>query len=217
MSVVYFPQRNRLAGAVLETPPDRDTMEVPTVLSQHTPLVTIEQEEWRPVVGWEGLYEVSSLARVRRIAGGAGATPGRILCPSPIPGGYVTVGLCRDGRRYTKGVHVLVAHAFLGHCPPGHEVHHRDNNRANPLPGNLEYLTHAENIRHAVEFGNFCKGERGVHARLTEQSVREIRLSSLNNTQLGRLYGVTRTAIAAVRSGRSWGHLDRPVAVAGDP
>lgn len=59
-----------------------------------------------------------------------------------------------DGQQVERlCVHVLVAHAFLGPCPPDHEVNHKDGDKANNRWDNLEYLTHAENMQHAVRIG----------------------------------------------------------------
>lgn len=167
----------------------------------------LPDEEWRAVVGWEGLYEVSNLARVRRVAGGVGASPGRVLRPHPIYSGYLHVSLTRANRSKLLYVHVLVARAFLGPCPPGHEVNHCDSNRANCVLTNLEYLTHVENMQHATTVGLMAKGERHVRARLNESAVREIRRSSRSNAQLAQTYGVSAGVVSAVRCGRSWKHV----------
>jgi len=62
----------------------------------------------------------------------------------------MSVGLY-DGQRFS--VHVLVCEAFRGLKPPGREVNHRDSNKANNAPGNLEWLTRRENIHHAIAAG----------------------------------------------------------------
>src|SRR3972149_1183846 len=98
----------------------------------------LPSEEWRPVVGWEGWYEVSNLGRVRRIKEAAGTRRGHILRWAV--GGkppYPRVFLCREGKVLTKRVHRLVAEAFLGPCPEGQEVNHKDGDKANPRASNL--------------------------------------------------------------------------------
>lgn len=55
------------------------------------------QEQWRPVVGWQGIYEISDLGRVRRIAAGRGNRGvGRVLRGRPLRGGYLRVRLGRE-------------------------------------------------------------------------------------------------------------------------
>jgi hypothetical protein len=159
-------------------------------------------EEWRPVAGYEGLYEVSSLGRVRRA--------GRVLKPGRNPRtGYLVVSLWHDGKGETHTVHRLVAHAFIGPCPPGQHVNHRDFDRANARADNLEYLTPAENNRHTVTHGRGVKshGERHYSARLTEADVRAIRESDEQHTTLARRYGVTAETVRSIRHRQTWRHL----------
>lgn len=111
-------------------------------------------EQWRPVVGWEGLYEVSSEGRVRSFRRGAN---GRVLRPGIASHGYPTVAL---GRGNTQSVHVLVAAAFLGPCPEGQEVRHRDGKRTNPRMENLHYGTRGQNIADAILSGSFFSDRR---------------------------------------------------------
>lgn len=94
--------------------------------------------EWRPVVRLEGRYEVSSGGDVRRVHDGL--IPRRR--PNK-PGGYQQVCIaCR-----MRFVHQLVAAAFLGPCPDGFEIDHKDGDRDHNAAANLEYVTHAENMR----------------------------------------------------------------------
>lgn len=123
------------------------------------------QQIWRPIAGYEGLYEVSSLGRVRSLDrevevpctrwGGVMMRPirGRELRPFPDCNGYETVTLCISSRRWAASVHRLVAEAFcdkLGDCD---EVNHKDGVKQNNDHTNLEWTTHQANVVHAVEAG----------------------------------------------------------------
>lgn len=118
-------------------------------------------EEWRSVAGFEGLYEVSDQGNVRRSGKaaqhgngyGGGARLGRVLKPQVVNGGYLVVQLWQDGRPRTCLVHSLVAVAFLGSMPEGQEVNHKNGNKLDNTPGNLEYLTRSENNLHAYRTG----------------------------------------------------------------
>lgn len=119
------------------------------------------EEEWRPVVGWEGYYEVSSLGRVRNVASGPGRRVGHIL--KTHAGRYVQVGLCRGGNPQTHYVHRLVCEAFNG-PPPSPEttdVLHWDDNPANNTPGNLRWGTVSDNLRDAVRNGGYRNQNTG--------------------------------------------------------
>lgn len=125
----------------------------------------IDGEAWRPVVAYEGLYEVSDHGRVRRVAPASGTQAGRVLRHWPDRRGYRRVGLNRADQRSVSSVHRLVAAAFLGPCPPGLQVNHKDGKKANNRPSNLEYVTSAENNQHAIRTGlRSSKRERAAKA-----------------------------------------------------
>lgn len=170
--------------------------------AQCTPLAKDDQEEWRPAPGWEGWYDVSNLGRVRRVRG---VTAGRIVSMRPLPNGYLTVALSRPGKAQTRAVHRLVALAFLGPCPPGMEIDHKDNDRANPAASNLQYLTHLDNMRQAVARGTIAR-RAGVrtNTKLTLEQVREIRASTVHHGTLQWQYGVTAEQIVRIRRGKAW-------------
>jgi hypothetical protein len=115
-------------------------------------------EEWRPIPGWEGIYEVSSHGRVysaRRFRARGG-----LLIPN-IYDGYPRVLLCDRSRQVRVRVHQLVALAFLG-PPEGRHVRHLDGDPDNNHIDNLAYGWHRENTLDTVDHG------RHNNARKTE-------------------------------------------------
>lgn len=116
-------------------------------------------EIWLPVVGYEGMYEVSSYGRVQslsRFKSNGVWQEGRILRPGPQRRGYLTVSLCdAKGAIRSFKVHLLVLEAFVGAKPKGLMVCHR-----NDIPGdnalvNLYYGTAAQNLRDATKNGRW--------------------------------------------------------------
>lgn len=168
-------------------------------------------EVWRNVVGYEGVYEVSNLGRVRRILATNGARVGRFVKPHTTIFGYPEVTLWNNNQRKNRRVHQLVAEAFLGPCPPGMEVNHRDGNRQNPTPANLEYATHAENCRHAARVLRSQAGECHHNAKLTAVAVRDIRANCARNMksyrEYAKRYGVHPTLIGYTARGNGWQHV----------
>lgn len=114
-------------------------------------------EVWRPVLGWEDRYEVSSLGRVRSLPRRGGNNRwygGKMLSCVPGHGGYPIVSLCRPGVDRTTRVHVLVAEAFHGPMPDGAQcVRHLDGNPSYNTPWNCVWGTDSENMQDAVRHG----------------------------------------------------------------
>lgn len=103
-------------------------------------------EVWKPVVGYEGLYEVSSLGQVRTLNfRGTGKTR---FIKQHLQGAYMRVNLWNTElfKQVPRYVHTLVADAFLGPRPEGQDVCHGDNTPANNCLGNLRYDTHLGNM-----------------------------------------------------------------------
>lgn len=160
-------------------------------------------EEWRPVVGFETHYAVSSFGRVKRIVGGKGTWPGRIMTHVTNSKGYLTIGLSVNGIDCTRHVHILVAQAFLGPPPTGMEVNHIDTNKVNPRLRNLEYVTSQENADHA--------SRNGLRPTLfLADQVLEIRKAyATGETQvnIAKRYGVKQGVISNIILRKSWAWL----------
>lgn len=112
-------------------------------------------ETWKPVVGYEGVYEISELGRIRRLRAAQGTRVGRMVRAYPKwrRGGYLAVVLSRDGVSRRIALHKLVTASFIGPRPPGLEVNHKNFNTHDASLANLEYVTHGENMQHAARGG----------------------------------------------------------------
>lgn len=111
---------------------------------------------WKPVNGYEGLYEVSDKGQVRSIPrkDNKGAFhKGRILRERNTPRGYKTVMLSKKGVEKQYTIHSIVAIAFLGERNLGMEGNHKDANKDNNSVDNLEWVTRMENVKHSVANG----------------------------------------------------------------
>jgi hypothetical protein len=180
-------------------------------------------EEWRPVVGYEGLYEVSSTGDVRSLdkyipcgyeSRGKRLQRGKILKPYLNAHGYYTVALCNGGpkkEQRTRSVHQIVTEAFVGPRPSeSHGVNHKDGNKANNDARNLEWVTAAENTKHAQASGLILQGEKISTSKLTESDVRKIR--HLRNQgapllEIAQRFGVAESTACQIALHRTWKHV----------
>ena len=117
-------------------------------------------ERWKPVTGYEGIYEVSNHGRVRsvdrtvtRSDGRVCRRKGKILRTTPNQDGYPRANLSTQGKSQVRHVHALVAEAFIGPRPDGVDVCHGDGDPANNRLDNLRYGTRSENMLDAVRHG----------------------------------------------------------------
>jgi hypothetical protein len=105
------------------------------------------QEQWKPVRGFEGAYEVSNLGRVRRIKAACGTKVGKVLKPQPQRDGYLLVNLHIAGVLTTKMLHRLVAEAFIPNPLRLPEVNHLDS-LSDCRASMLEWRSKAGHRRH---------------------------------------------------------------------
>ena len=115
----------------------------------------MRKEEWRPVRGLEGRYDVSSLGRVRSYYSRWGKRKQPRLVGS-FKGLYPTVSLPDENENHQNVyIHILVATAFIPNPFNYPEVNHIDGNKHNNAVTNLEWVTHRENMRHASKMNLF--------------------------------------------------------------
>lgn len=162
-----------------------------------------DPEVWRPIPLTRNTYEASSLGRIRsvtRLIRGRGRwgeflrpRTGRVLRQQLKRNGYchVAVGL-GSGHTTTFRVHKLIADAFHGPCPDGFEINHKDGNRANNRPDNLEYVTRSDNHRHAYR----VLGRKNNTRRFTDEQIAKIRATysagGISYAGLSRMYGANK-------------------------
>lgn len=163
------------------------------------------KETWKPIPGFDG-YEASDLGRVRswRMRFGVRASP-IVRSPYSDRRGYLRMTVMAGGRKQLRGVHQLVARAFLGTPPKNSIINHKDADKKNNKPNNLEYCTALENVRHADTLA-LRRPWRKIEAR----AVREIRMSFIAGSTMKILsarYTVSTQTIFRIvsyRSSSSW-------------
>lgn len=187
----------------------------PTIDIGHPCYTTGMDEIWKPIpIGKDGWYEASNLGRIRRAKGGRGAVIGRILRQHPYRAKPEYAPRCRTTLRFgdfslTREVGHLVARAFLGPPEEGQECAHLDENPWNNRPENLRWATRQENFLQSLNSGRiqFLRGEQQSQSKLTSDDVRAIRKSAKPSRQLAKEYGVCKTNILEIKSGKNWAHV----------
>lgn len=124
-------------------------------------------ENWKPVVGFESVYEVSDAGEVRCIN-----QPDKYRKVSTSRTGYQFVRLYTPEReRKNKFVHRLVADAFIPNPDQKTQVNHKDGNKSNNRVDNLEWVTPAENIKHAFASLGRTSPQKGVTGKQNKNSI----------------------------------------------
>ena len=175
--------------------------------------------------GYEGYYQVSNYGNVRSLdrvikekTGKPQTLKGRVLKQRINPGGYYYVGLGKNGSKATFAIHQLVAQAFIPNPKNKKTVNHMDGNKLNNSVANLEWSTYSENLEHAYKAGlrqavkSSEVASKNYKRKLTEQQVREIKrllaAGNLTHKEIATKFGVARSTITEIKSGRRWKHLN---------
>ena len=104
------------------------------------------KEEWRDIVGYENLYQISNLGNVKSLKYGKE----RILKPAKDGKKYSIVNLCKQGKMKTYKVHRLVAQAFIPNPNNFRELNHIDEDKTNNCVSNLEYCDSKHNCNYGT-------------------------------------------------------------------
>lgn len=122
-------------------------------------------EEWRDVIGYEGLYQVSNFGRAKSFY----SNKARILKPIRRADGYVDFGLHKNGSTRHRPIHILVAQVFIPNPENKPIVNHIDGDKTNNRVDNLEWVTNSENVIHAHKTGLIHVGKgTGRNSRWTK-------------------------------------------------
>lgn len=174
------------------------------------------KENWKEIVNYEGLYEVSDMGRIKSMCRWCWNGHGRFLRKEKIKKvhkkDYYRVQLSSHNVRKLFLVHRLVAQAFIGDCPEEEEVNHKNGVKTDNRIENLEYVTKSENSKHAVALGLIDHaGEKCPVSKLTNSQVLGIRRrhkkGDTSYKKLGMMFGVSKSTIAHIITRRNWGHL----------
>lgn len=168
------------------------------------------KELWLPVVGFEGLYEVSNFAQVRSLRAWRGVSR-RLMSPYHHNNGYPMVDLYVNGVRKKCTVHQLVMEAFVGPRPEDMHIRHGEAGQRCSYLSNLSYGTSSDN--NGVDKrrdGTDNRGEKHNMVKVTESQVVEIRARCATGEMqkdLALEYGLTTSALNCIVLRKSWKHV----------
>lgn len=170
----------------------------------------MEQEIFKPVYGYEGLYEVSNFGKVKSFHR---YKKGVLLKPGLSSNGYLTVFLAKDKKHTSVCIQILVLEAFKEPRPEGMLALHGDSNKLNNHVGNLRWGTYSDNAKDQIinNTFNFDKGEKHQLSKLTTTQVIEIKRllssTSLTQRQVAIQFGVRPQQISKIKNGTRWAHI----------
>jgi hypothetical protein len=178
---------------------------------------TFTVEYWRPIPGFDGRYEVSTLGRVRAEHAAFNKSAwfertGGLLTARIDRYGYPQVKLTRAGIKESYPVHRLVLLAFVGPQPEGTQGCHNNGIKTDNRVENLRWDTAAANQYDKRRHGTLLHGERHPKSRLTAEQVRVIRSSPESELTLAKAFGVSTSNIGEIRRGHSWKGTPEPEA-----
>jgi hypothetical protein len=171
-------------------------------------------EQWKDVVGYEGLYMVSDLGRVKGLHRKRTSISGKkmvffekIITQNISTGGYVLVSLSNGYKNIKKvRTHRIVAIAFISNADKA-QVNHINGIKTDNRVVNLEWATSQENVLHAINNNLYAVGERSSKSKLTNEQVIEIFTSLMTTKDLMDIYMVSKSCINCIKNGNSWSSI----------
>ena len=157
-------------------------------------LSLFDQEIWKWIEGYEGLYKVSNFGRIMNTRKGKQ----KILMGGTNLRGYKFVILCKNGTQKNHRIHKLVAQAFLPPCPGNHgtsasdwQIDHINEDKSNNRASNLQWLTRTENGRKSK-------------AKVNKAKVIAIRADTRLQKEIAIEYGISRQLVSQIKKRQCW-------------
>jgi len=174
----------------------------------------MEEEIWKDIPGYEGLYQASDLGRIKRLdkfkwnGKGYQRLNEMILSLKVRKDGRLKIDLYKHNIFKTYLVHRLILETFVSPCPEGMECCHRDDNPSNNRLDNLYWGTRKDNETDKKRNGKTLKGLKNPNNKLSEQNVKEIKIliqeNKLSQQKIADMFGVTQTLISRIKLNKIW-------------
>lgn len=176
------------------------------------------EEIWKDVVGYEGIYQVSNVGRLKRLfdkrytrGDGGKVRKSMFLTGSKDEDGYYRVCFNVDNHKTYFSVSALVAAAFIGDRPEGFLVCHNNGKRDDNRVENLRYDTPQGNADDMEKHNTKLNGEKNHNSKLTSEQVLLIRKYAeeykYTDSELSKMFGVLKNVINKITNNTAWRHL----------
>lgn len=183
-------------------------------------------EIWKDIKGYEGLYQVSNLSRVKSFVAikykNANYNKEHIKKQSIGKRGYYAISVRKNGKLKLLTVHRLIAFAFIPNPKDKPYINHKDGNKLNNDISNLEWATSSENNLHAYKTGLkyvseyqknktslMNRGSNQHNSKLKEHDISGIRRlnKTIKGKEIAKIYNVSKSTISQIISGKTWKHV----------
>lgn len=160
-------------------------------------------ELWKKIPEYEEEYMVSNYGRIKSLKNNRGKVRDRILSQFEDKDGYLMVNICKNAIHFQKRIHSFVGDLFIGNPENKPIYNHKDGNKKNNLPYNLEPSTYSENTIHAYATGLM----KDCNAKISREQAKDISTSKETISQLSKINGISEAGIYAIKSGRTWAKI----------
>lgn len=176
------------------------------------------EETWASIKNFDGMYEVSTFGRIKRIGGslrvrgnGIRLQKGQILKQWK-QGNYMYCDLRKPGIKQRACVHVVVLETFVCSRPDGMIACHNNGDSTDNRLCNLRWGTHEENAADKIAHGTHLYGESCPKSKLTEAQAIAILESLKSYSAIAKEFGVCKSTVTHIKTGRNWPHLQARLA-----
>lgn len=178
-------------------------------------------EIWKDITGYEGLYQISSMGRVKRLPRSNKRANGKplplkekILTGTINAFGYCRYELSRGINAASFSGHRLVAIAFIPNSNNKPQINHKNGIKTDNRVDNLEWCNNSENQKHAYAIGlnkpRSLRGDKSNLSKITKNTALAIICDlqkGLRNKDIATKYNVLRSHVSSIKSKRIWAHL----------
>ena len=167
------------------------------------------QQIWKPIRGYENIYEISNHGHIKRVE------TQRVLKTQKQTSGYLNICLCSSGKPKRFLIHRLVYEAFVSPIPAEKETNHKNGEKQDNQIHNLELVTHKQNCRHrydvlGIQNVPHLKGSTNPQAKLIERDIPKIKglhAIGIPLSKIAKTFKVSRGLISQIIHGRIWQHV----------